>query len=41
VAVTGPHRRLARGLGYHEAAPHGDMMLAGSWGLVEGVKLLD
>jgi uncharacterized protein (DUF1786 family) len=40
VAVTGPHRRLARGLGYHEAAPHGDMMLAGSWGLVEGIRLL-
>jgi uncharacterized protein (DUF1786 family) len=40
VAVTGPNRRLARGLGYHEAAPHGDMMLAGSWGLVEGVRLL-
>ncbi|MFN8589919.1 MAG: DUF1786 domain-containing protein [Thermomicrobiales bacterium] len=41
VAITGPNRRLARGLGYHEAAPHGDMMLAGSWGLVEGVRLLD
>jgi uncharacterized protein (DUF1786 family) len=40
VAVTGPHRRLARGLGYHEAAPHGDMMLAGSWGLVAGVRML-
>ncbi len=40
VAITGPNRRLARGLGYHEAAPHGDMMLAGSWGLVEGVTLL-
>ena len=40
VAVTGPNRRLARGLGYHEATPHGDMMLAGSWGLVEGVRLL-
>jgi uncharacterized protein (DUF1786 family) len=39
VAVTGPHRRLARGLGYHEAAPHGDMMLAGAWGLVNGVRL--
>jgi uncharacterized protein (DUF1786 family) len=37
VAVTGPNRRLARGLGYHEAAPHGDMMLAGAYGLVEGV----
>jgi uncharacterized protein (DUF1786 family) len=40
VAVTGPHRRLARGLGYHEAAPYGDMMLAGAWGLVEGARLL-
>jgi uncharacterized protein (DUF1786 family) len=40
VAVTGPHRRLARGLGYHEAAPHGDMMLAGAWGLVEGVRMM-
>ncbi|MCD6033909.1 MAG: hypothetical protein K0S78_6095, partial [Thermomicrobiales bacterium] len=37
---TGPNRRLARGLGYHEAAPHGDMMLTGAWGLVEGVRLL-
>ena len=27
----GPNRRLARGLGFHEAAPHGDMMLAGAW----------
>ena len=40
VAVTGPNRRLARGLGFHEAAPYGDMMLAGAWGLVEGVRLL-
>ena len=39
VAVTGPNRALARPLGYHEAAPYGDMMLAGSWGLVEGVRL--
>jgi len=39
VAVTGPNRRLARPLGYHEAAPHGDMMLAGAFGLVEGVRL--
>ncbi len=37
VAVTGPNRRLARGLGYHMAVPHGDMMLAGAFGLVEGV----
>ena len=40
VAVTGPNRRLARPLGYHEAAPHGDMMLAGAYGLVEGVRLV-
>lgn len=41
VAITGPNRRLARPLGYYEAAPHGDMMLAGSWGLVGGVALLN
>lgn len=41
VAITGPNRRLARSLGYHEAAPHGDMMLAGSWGLVAGAVLLE
>lgn len=39
VAVTGPNRRLARPLGYHEAAPHGDMMLTGAFGLVAGVRL--
>lgn len=39
VAVTGPNRALARPLCYHEAAPHGDMMLAGSWGLVAGAAL--
>lgn len=36
VAVTGPNRGIARPLGYHEAAPHGDMMLTGAFGLVEG-----
>jgi uncharacterized protein (DUF1786 family) len=41
VAVTGPNRRIATGLGYHEAVPHGDMMLSGAFGLVEGcMKLL-
>ncbi|MGH2531818.1 MAG: DUF1786 domain-containing protein [Thermomicrobiales bacterium] len=39
VAVTGPNRALARPLGYHEAAPHGDMMLTGSFGLVEAVLM--
>ncbi len=37
VAITGPNRGIARGLGYHEAAPHGDMMLTGSFGLVDAV----
>lgn len=37
VSLTGPNRAIARPLGYHEAAPHGDMMLAGAYGLVEGV----
>jgi uncharacterized protein (DUF1786 family) len=37
VAVTGPNRAIARGLGYHESAPHGDMMLTGSFGLVDAV----
>ena len=34
VAVTGPQRHLAAGLGYHFAAPYGDMMLTGCFGLV-------
>ena len=37
VGITGPQRGIARGLGYHEAAPHGDMMLTGSFGLVDAV----
>jgi uncharacterized protein (DUF1786 family) len=35
VAITGPNRHIARSLNYHEAVPHGDMMLAGPFGLVE------
>jgi len=37
VAVTGPQRHLARGRSYHFAAPYGDMMLTGCFGLVRGV----
>ena len=37
VAITGPNRRIAASLGYHAAVPHGDMMLAGPFGLVEGL----
>jgi uncharacterized protein (DUF1786 family) len=36
VAVTGPNRAIADGLDWHRAAPHGDMMLTGSFGLVDG-----
>jgi uncharacterized protein (DUF1786 family) len=37
VAITGPNRQIARSLGYHQAVPHGDMMLSGPFGLVEGM----
>jgi uncharacterized protein (DUF1786 family) len=40
VAVTGPQRQLATGLGYHSAAPYGDMMLTGSFGLVAAARRL-
>jgi uncharacterized protein (DUF1786 family) len=36
VAVTGPNRGIAEGLNWHQAAPHGDMMLTGAFGLVDG-----
>ncbi len=39
VVITGPNRALARPLGFYEAAPFGDMMLTGSFGLVEAVRL--
>lgn len=37
MAVTGPNRHVAKGLGYF-AVPYGDMMLSGSFGLVAAVK---
>ncbi len=40
VAITGPNRAIARELGYYQAVPHGDMMLAGPYGLVEGMLRL-
>jgi uncharacterized protein (DUF1786 family) len=36
VAVTGPNRAMVDSLGWYRAAPHGDMMLTGSFGLVDG-----
>jgi uncharacterized protein (DUF1786 family) len=38
VAVTGPNRGLAHPLGWYEAVPHGDMMLAGPFGLVAAAR---
>ncbi|RJQ52828.1 MAG: pyruvate formate lyase-activating protein [Actinobacteria bacterium] len=40
VAVTGPQRYGALGLGYYLAVPHGDMMLSGCFGLVDAVKAI-
>jgi uncharacterized protein (DUF1786 family) len=40
VAVTGPKRRMAEGLGYYMAVPHGDMMLSGAFGLVAAAQRL-
>jgi uncharacterized protein (DUF1786 family) len=37
VTVTGPNRDRFAGLGAHMAAPFGDMMLTGCFGLVEAV----
>jgi uncharacterized protein (DUF1786 family) len=43
LAVTGPRRELLRGsaLAPYEATPHGDMMLAGCYGLLRAVAGLD
>lgn len=38
VAVTGPRRSLVDGLDYYAAAPFGDMMLTGCFGLVAALK---
>jgi uncharacterized protein (DUF1786 family) len=43
LAVTGPRRELLRGsaLAPYEATPHGDMMLAGCFGLLRAVAAID
>jgi uncharacterized protein (DUF1786 family) len=38
VAVTGPRRSMVEGLGHYMAAPHGNMMLAGCFGLIAALK---
>ncbi|HET8569319.1 MAG TPA: DUF1786 domain-containing protein [Candidatus Limnocylindria bacterium] len=40
VAVTGPNRRMAAGLGWYFAAPYGAMMLSGCFGLIRGARRL-
>jgi uncharacterized protein (DUF1786 family) len=40
VAVTGPRREMAAELGYYLAAPYGDMMLTGCFGLVSATQRL-
>jgi uncharacterized protein (DUF1786 family) len=40
VAVTGPQRQLATSPGYYLAAPYGDMMLTGCFGLVAATRAL-
>lgn len=40
VAVTGPRRSLAKPLNWYEAAPYGDMMLTGCFGILAGVGII-
>jgi uncharacterized protein (DUF1786 family) len=40
VAVTGPNRAMAAGLGYYMAVPYGDMMMTGAFGLVAAARRL-
>lgn len=40
VAVTGPRRAMAKPLGWREAAPYGDMMLTGCFGLLIGLGII-
>lgn len=40
VAVTGPNRAMATGLGYYMAVPYGNMMMTGAFGLVAAARRL-
>lgn len=40
IAVTGPRRSMAKPLGWYEAAPYGDMMLTGCFGLLSGMGVI-
>lgn len=41
VVITGPQRRLASGLGWQTAVPHGDVMLSGCFGLLAAARNAD
>ncbi len=41
VVVTGPRRAMAKPLGWYEAAPYGDMMLTGCFGMLRGMGLIE
>ena len=40
IAVTGPRRSMAKPLNWYEAAPYGDMMLTGCFGLLSGMGII-
>ncbi|GAB6152810.1 DUF1786 domain-containing protein [Desulfosporosinus burensis] len=40
ITVTGPRRSLAKSLKWYEAAPYGDMMLTGCFGILVGMGIL-
>ena len=40
VAVTGPRRSMAKQYNWYEAAPYGDMMLTGCFGLLSGLNII-
>lgn len=40
IAVTGPRRNMAKLLNWYEAAPYGDMMLTGCFGVLSGLGLI-
>ncbi|AET66072.1 hypothetical protein Desor_0365 [Desulfosporosinus orientis DSM 765] len=39
IAVTGPRRSMVKSLNWYEAAPYGDMMLTGSFGILAGLEI--
>lgn len=40
IAVTGPRRTMVKPLNWYEAAPYGDMMLTGSFGILAGLGVI-